>query len=270
MDASGWCSDTDNATPVTVCKGAAIAEPTTVIMSGTVLSYPDDTARQEITSAAVEVIMDAIKSGDLYDQPPEITAAPYSKEDFNTLSTDPAAPKAMPGNANVMWEHYDDQASCSGITHQWQYRVAGSGDPMTLITLVQEPMGPGAINGNYFQQWVWTAAVGTLGAGATYEFQAIVTDCAEQSVNSGSYYFRVGDADNDGILDAVDNCPDLWNPNQADSDGDGIGSWCDNCPSNCNTQQLDADNDEIGDVCDDPGDDGCLGCGNGQLCEVEC
>jgi hypothetical protein len=248
MDASGWCSDTDNATPVTVCRGADIADPTTVILSGTVLSYPDGPAREGITNAAVEVIMGAIKSGDLYDQPPEITAGPYSQKDLNqnTLSTDSAAPTAMPGNANVMWEYYDDQASCSGITHQWQYRVAGTTDPMTLINLPQVPMGPDATEGNWFQQWVWTTQVGTLDAGA-YEMQAVVTDCAEQSVTSDSYYFSVGmDVDGDGIIDVDDNCPD-----------------------NCNTQQLDADGDEIGDVCDTE-DDGCDGCGAGPICEIEC
>jgi hypothetical protein len=181
-----------------------------------------------------------------YDQPPEIIAAPYFNEQLNTLSTSPAAPKAIPDNMNIMWEYYDDQASCSGITHQWQYRVAGTSDPMTLINLPQVPMGPDATEGNWFQQWVWTTQVGTLDAGA-YEMQAVVTDCAEQSVTSDSYYFSVGmDVDGDGIIDVDDNCPD-----------------------NCNTQQLDADGDEIGDVCDTE-DDGCDGCGAGPICEIEC
>ena len=49
------------------------------------------------------------------------------------------------------------------------------------------------------------------------------------------------DTDNDGISDAVDNCPDTWN-----------------------AEQLDADNDTIGDVCDDTPD--CGGCGD-SACE---
>jgi choice-of-anchor B domain-containing protein len=36
------------------------------------------------------------------------------------------------------------------------------------------------------------------------------------------------DKDNDGIIDAIDNCPDISNINQKDSDGDGIGNKCDN------------------------------------------
>ncbi len=34
------------------------------------------------------------------------------------------------------------------------------------------------------------------------------------------------DKDGDGVPDAVDNCPDTPNPDQADSDGDGIGDAC--------------------------------------------
>jgi hypothetical protein len=35
------------------------------------------------------------------------------------------------------------------------------------------------------------------------------------------------DCDGDGILDLVDNCPTVRNPNQQDTDGDGIGAICD-------------------------------------------
>jgi hypothetical protein len=35
------------------------------------------------------------------------------------------------------------------------------------------------------------------------------------------------DSDGDGIADAMDNCPQVANANQADSDGDGTGDVCD-------------------------------------------
>lgn len=35
------------------------------------------------------------------------------------------------------------------------------------------------------------------------------------------------DADKDGILDTVDNCPSSFNPEQVDTDGDGVGDLCD-------------------------------------------
>ena len=39
------------------------------------------------------------------------------------------------------------------------------------------------------------------------------------------------DGDEDGIRDYIDNCPDIYNPDQIDSDGDGIGNVCDSdCP----------------------------------------
>ena len=71
----------------------------------------------------------------------------------------------------------------------------------------------------------------------------------------------ISDVDNDGVLDAIDNCP-IPNADQADGDGDGVGDACqdddgdaipdiiDNCPSIANANQADADGDEIGDVCD--------------------
>lgn len=94
------------------------------------------------------------------------------------------------------------------------------------------------------------------------------------------------DADGDGIADAMDNCPKVFNPirpmdngAQADFDKDGVGDACDvcpldantttckvfdpndsdsdgipnvsdNCPNKANTDQADGDQDQKGDVCD--------------------
>lgn len=60
------------------------------------------------------------------------------------------------------------------------------------------------------------------------------------------------DADDDGIVDGIDNCMNTDNPAQTDSDGDGFGDLCDNCPAISNTDQGDIDGDGIGDACEQP------------------
>jgi Ca2+-binding RTX toxin-like protein len=78
-----------------------------------------------------------------------------------------------------------------------------------------------------------------------------------------------GDADEDGVLDSVDNCPETSNADQGDGDGDGIGDACqaepdadedgvsdeaDNCPEVANEEQIDSDGDGIGDACEEEGE----------------
>jgi hypothetical protein len=77
------------------------------------------------------------------------------------------------------------------------------------------------------------------------------------------------DADHDGVPDAQDDCPSIYNPGQEDRDGDGVGDACDNCPDVSNPDQKDTDQDRFGDACDicptvfNPDQDGCA-------CGVDC
>lgn len=59
------------------------------------------------------------------------------------------------------------------------------------------------------------------------------------------------DKDNDGRFDAIDNCPNDYNPDQSDKDRNGIGDRCDGCLS---MDVSDVDLDNIPDACD-----GCVG-----------
>lgn len=116
----------------------------------------------------------------------------------------------------------------------------------------------------------------------------------DASVNGSNYYAGMStadDMDGDGIMNAADNCPSIFNPirpldngAQADFDDDGLGDACDRCPlnagttmcttidpndrdgdmvidtvDNCpgiaNTDQADGDSDGTGDVCDACPDD---------------
>jgi len=58
------------------------------------------------------------------------------------------------------------------------------------------------------------------------------------------------DNDEDGILNEVDNCINISNPDQLDTDGDTIGDVCDNCLTLSNPNQEDCNNNNIGDICE--------------------
>jgi len=60
----------------------------------------------------------------------------------------------------------------------------------------------------------------------------------------------ITDSDSDGVVNMLDNCMMIPNPDQLDDDDDGLGNACDNCPDTANVNQADLDNDGYGDACD--------------------
>jgi hypothetical protein len=83
------------------------------------------------------------------------------------------------------------------------------------------------------------------------------------------YMLPIGgtDQDTDGVAGGFgtgcDNCPNLYNADQADGDGDGVGDPCDTCPTVANPDQADADGDMIGDACE------ACACDDGDPCTVD-
>ena len=73
----------------------------------------------------------------------------------------------------------------------------------------------------------------------------------------GQPFPACSDTDQDGVSNAIDNCPAVANADQLDTDQDGIGDLCDNCLSIANPLQEDANNDGCGDACITGG--GCFG-----------
>jgi len=102
--------------------------------------------------------------------------------------------------------------------------------------------------------------------GGQYELFAASFDDDSETFNVGGGPADT-DADDDGVDDSEDNCPDDPNPAQTDTDGDGVGDACDstgdtdadddgvedsedNCPNDPNPAQTDTDGDGVGDACD--------------------
>lgn len=112
-----------------------------------------------------------------------------------------------------------------------------------------------------------TALVGALGgismpSGLEYAGELFpLFTCSDERDSCDLSAPTTGDADGDGVADASDVCPAVYDPNQWDEDGDGDGDSCDDCPltseTECESAAGDIDADGIGDA-----DDNCPRAGN--------
>jgi len=103
--------------------------------------------------------------------------------------------------------------------------------PLASIPTQRELAATGAVNGKLY------VIGGASGSSANEEFTPPASA-------------PPADSDFDGVPDATDNCPFVFNPDQKDTDADGIGDACDNCPNDFNPAQSDGNQNGIGDVCD--------------------
>lgn len=98
----------------------------------------------------------------------------------------------------------------------------------------------------------------------------LLTNSTDNWTGAGEIYWAIfefmKDADMDGIIAGLDNCPYVANLEQLDIDGDEIGDACDNCPETCNPGQTDTDDNGVGDacqyVCGDANGDGMVNVGD--------
>lgn len=126
--------------------------------------------------------------------------------------TNAAAPNSgaayLFGRANGVWEQRSYiKASNTDQGDQFGWSVALASDTLIAGARNEDGNGSGVNPGNQNTN-------GFNNSGAAYVFGGMQTD---------------NDADDDGVLDDLDNCPFTYNPDQTDSDGDGAGDACDFC-----------------------------------------
>jgi alpha-tubulin suppressor-like RCC1 family protein len=130
-----------------------------------------------------------------------------------------------------------------------QFTVTGT-EGGGALTLSATGLPPGATFTPDFAQPQASPATGTFswtpdaGQAGTYYvlfqvYDGVLADSEEVVITVNDTFV---DSDQDGVADALDNCPSVPNPNQSDQDNDGVGDVCDNSPLIANTDQSEQDN----------------------------
>ena len=117
----------------------------------------------------------------------------------------------------------------------------GEGGSLGVLTL--SPVEHPVCETLTYDDFSLSGAVPDGAASAVYRLEGYLVQTGYINVFYDDLYFNVDvlpDGDGDGVPDADDNCPAVYNPDQADADGDGVGNACDNCWYTPNPDQLDS------------------------------
>jgi len=156
----------------------------------------------------------------------------YNVDDFDDIIfTETGTLSLCPGdeaNFSVTNNFPDILDDDSRITYQWS-------DPLGNVVSTEKDFDIMSITNS--DAGVYTLIIDFFGCQINKSVELNMTNCSS-------------DADGDGILDDVDNCPAIPNPGQEDIDDDGVGDVCDNCIDTPNSGQEDVDADGVGNVCD--------------------
>ncbi len=186
----------------------------------------------------------------------------YHSPAYGPIVVSPAGDKAVLGSGLVL-----DGASLEGIGNLGVDQIldaAWKDDDLYTLRPVD--------NATLLQRWDGTYAPAgfTRIAGTPMRILSLNSGLLVITLAGGRPVFTfaetAADEDGDGVLDPLDNCIDIANPNQIDSDGDQAGDACDpfprdpdddgipaeidNCPDAYNPLQEDRDHDTVGDLCD--------------------
>ncbi len=113
-----------------------------------------------------------------------------------------------------------DGSTVTGVTE-----LSGTAEPGATVVITIDGVVVGTTTADQDGNWSFTLDA-PLGEG-THSVTVTATDSqGESSQVSISFTIDPVDSDGDTIPDAVDNCPNVSNPDQADSNGDGIGDAC--------------------------------------------
>ena len=156
--------------------------------NGIVVHYAPDVAECEDASdcdegyECVEGVCEEIP-----DNHPALTAGPFlAAGNWPVLPTSQESPMYLDADYAVLWKFSDDFASCSeDCTHAAEYQIVG-GSSWTYIDVTAN-----AAKGFAYA----TLPIESLQNATTYAFRYSVTDCASQTTQSQTYYFRVAKTD---------------------------------------------------------------------------